>query len=124
MSTIYANNPSKNPIVCFQRSTFALTLIFYDDEDKTIPSDLGGSSFRMEVRDKADNVILEFSTDTDGGMTIEDNMLHIDKTADEMDVEPGTYKYDLNETNYEGDEIPHMYDDFIINKKQTQPASA
>jgi hypothetical protein len=107
-------------LTCVQRSTFDFVLEFFLDEEETDPDSIDGSSFYMQVRNKAGDEILSLSTTEGEGMTIENsNQLVIYKSAEDMDIPEGTYRYDLNEINYAGDDYRIMFGDFIVKKKQS-----
>lgn len=64
------------------------------------PVDFTGADIKIQFRTTGEsrNIILEWSTD-DGSITIsggDDNVINMAaKTGEEMDVTPGTYKYDI-----------------------------
>lgn len=64
------------------------------------PVDFTGAEISIQFRTTGEsrNIILEWSTD-DGSITIsgaENNVIEMDaKTGEEMNVTPGTYKYDI-----------------------------
>lgn len=120
MGAAINTSPAKcQPIKCMQRSTFNPILRFWQDAAKTVPQPLAGSQFKLDVRDRVGNLIVRFSTAAaDGSFTIQNtNELAF---YSEMEVEFGTYKYDLEQTTPEDIILPLMYGDFIVQKKETQ----
>lgn len=109
-------------IIAMAGVTFNPIWRFFDDEAKQAPSDLNGSAFRMNVKNKAGDIILEFSTEEDGGFTIQNgNELAVHKSEVDMDVEPGCYRFTLIETTYSGDVLPDTYGEFQIKSNETPP---
>lgn len=119
---IDAAGAAKEEIRAFQGCTFVMLLKFKDADGN--PIDVMGSTFLLQARDSAGNVIVEMSTADGGGMTCQNtNELSFDVPAEDMDVAPGRYPYDLIETTYEEETLPCMYGDFLIQKKQSTPQS-
>jgi hypothetical protein len=102
-------------IVALNRVTFDFALLFFLDEDETEEDTLEGSRFDMTVKDRNGVEILKFSTEEDpGGLTIVGyNELDFLKSAEEMNLTLGVYKYLLHRT-VAGVVTPVMYGDFVI----------
>lgn len=101
-------------ITCMQGDAISPGIKFWLDEAKTDPRPLAGIVFLLQIRDKAGDLIKEF-TMTDG-LTIENvNELWIESV---MSVDPGTYRYDLVEVE---DDLPItvIRGDFVVKKRET-----
>jgi hypothetical protein len=104
MATIInLSNAVNAPIKCKRGDTFLLKDIrFWSDSAKTVPLDITGYDFAMEVKDANDVVILSFTTPTN--FNIHDtNELDIEMPADDMKVEPSPegqpYVFDIEMTD-------------------------
>lgn len=68
-----------------------------DDTDGT-PIDLAGISFEMKMRHLVENATSQFdlTNTTDGGLVVDDNILKLDVSADEMSrIAPNDYVFDI-----------------------------
>lgn len=97
------SNPITVDITCKRGDTFTIdSLRFWQDADKTIPLDITSYTFKMEVRNAANEVVLLF--DMSSGFTISDtNLLEIKKEATDMEIDASPvgqpYVYDLQMTD-------------------------
>lgn len=116
-NTIEVADVAEVKIACMNRVNFDFMLQFFLDEEYTVEDTLAGSRFDMVVRDKDNAILLAFSTETDpGGLTIDGyNDLTFNKTAEQMDLTAGMYKYVLQRT-VNNEVIPVMKGDFIISE--------
>ena len=95
-----SSNAACLDIVCLKGDTFLRELIFWEDKYKTIPVDITGFTFKMQVRKgRLCTVILSFDM-SDGIAITPTNKLTLSKTALEMSSLPvGTFDYDIERTS-------------------------
>ena len=95
--TIKGYTPATVNIEWKRGTTLSFYQKFFQDEAKTVPLDISGSTFKMDVvNPKTGKIILQFATGG-SGLTIQNtNELHFAKTKDQMKVAPGIYEYDLD----------------------------
>lgn len=124
MATIINLSDAENvPIKCKRGDSFLIeTIRFWSDSAKTVPIDISGDSFKMEVKDANDVVILSFVTPTN--FNIHDtNELDIVATGLQMEVEPNPegepYVYDVEWTKSTGEVKTFMKGNFTIEQDIT-----
>lgn len=118
MATINLSTAQDVTIKCKRGDTFSLdTIRFWSDAAKTIPIDISGDSFKMEVKDSAGTVILTFITPDN--FTIHDtNELDITMPGADMlidstdDTHP--YVYDIEWTKSGGEIKTFMKGSFYV----------
>jgi hypothetical protein len=127
MSLLNINLVNAQPanIRCKRGDTFLFeTLRFWSDTAKTVPIDISGHTFAMEVKDADDVVILTFAGASEFVVSgAGDNYLTVTKAAADMlvdaspDGEP--YKYDLEMTDGSGVVSTIMKGNFTIEQDVT-----
>lgn len=96
--------------------SFTRRFTFTDADGAAI--DLSEHSFKMQVKDVEGTVLLEW-LNAEFIPWLSTGVYEIYKTADEMDVTPGTYTYDLQVT-YPGEEVrTWMFGNFEILNQTT-----
>lgn len=115
MSAINTSRAVEKEIRAIARDNFLAVLRFWQDSDKTVPLNITASTFKMQVRDKAGALIVEFTMTS--GLTIQNtNELAFDK---KLDVALGRYRYDL--VRITGTvEATIMRGDFVVVERETQ----
>lgn len=123
MAKIDLSNAVKVPITCKRGNTFILDYLrFWQDAAKTVPLDITGYTFKMEVKVKeVGTVILTFSG---SDFTISaTNKLEITKDATDMLVDASPigdpYEYDLVMTDLSSNVTTIIYGDFTIEDNVT-----
>lgn len=114
-------SPSKVNIVCTRGDSFSRTLFFWDDYNKTIPTDISTWTFRMQVRDKiGTTVILDFEMNTEINIT-DINSVEFVQTSTVMDeAQVGLFYYDI-EKEIGGVRTTFIKGKFTILVDQTRP---
>lgn len=107
-------------IICKKGDTFFREFRYWQDVDKTIPVDITSSTFAMDViENKNRKPVLSFEIGS--GFTITaPNILTASKTATQMDIPEGNYKYDLQKTLGDGTVITIQKGIFTIEDDDTQ----
>lgn len=93
-----AASATRENITWIAGDTFNVTMRFYSDAAKTVPVNLTGRTYRMQIRDKETNDELLTAT-TGDGITIGGASSNELAFSFLMDVDAGTHVYDLQETN-------------------------
>lgn len=91
----------------------------FTNEDET-PKDLTGYSFSMQVRPNETSTTKILSFDMSNGMSVVENDLIIEKTAVEMQVQPGKHYYDLQVTKPGGEVSTWFAGYFTITNDRTK----
>jgi hypothetical protein len=98
---------------------------FWSDSAKTVPIDISGDTFKMEVKDSAGTIILTLVTPTN--FVIHDtNEVDIVASNTQMEVEPSPngqpYSYDIEWTKSTGVVKTYQYGYFVIKNDITNNA--
>lgn len=97
--------------------TFVRELQFFADQSYVTPLNISTDTFKLQVKHNG-AVIMEFATSA--GLSIEgSDTVKLTKTAVEMQIPPGTYRYDLQKTSSTGVVTTVLAGDFIIEKDIT-----
>lgn len=124
MSEVLISNPAEFDIVCMAKVTFDpisrhwLHATSRTEDDKDV---LAGSRFDCDVKNKAGEIILEFSTEVaPGGLTIQNvNEIQWLKTAAQMNIAPGVYTFNMQRT-VAGIVRPWAKGNFIVQPNNNQ----
>lgn len=111
-------NPAIVDITCKRGDTFIFdSLKFWSDSAKTVPLDITGNSFAMQVKDINGLIILSFTMASDFTI-VPLNILEIKKTATNMMVpaspNSAPYLYDLEMTDTSLNVSTIMKGSFIV----------
>ncbi|WP_080058309.1 hypothetical protein [Spirosoma aerolatum] len=82
---------------------------------------LSGYTFRMQVKNESDAVKLDFTMGD--GITIADTKILLDKSDEDMDIDTGTYQYDLIE-EISGTVNTILYGTLLIEPSVTEATEA
>jgi hypothetical protein len=122
MTKIDLSQAAKAQITCKRGDTFQLeSMRFWTDANKTIPLDITGFDFEMDVKNRAGELIVAF---TSADFVISDtNRLDVIKSSSGMLVPASPlgqpYQYDLEMTDLSGVISTILYGDFIIEQDIT-----
>lgn len=91
---------AEHNIICYRGDTFERVFVYWQDAAKTNPLNLSGSTFKINVIEENADFPFPILTFVIGsGLTITaPNILTMAKTAVQMEVAPGVYKYDIQKT--------------------------
>jgi hypothetical protein len=106
------------PICVTTGATFRPIIFKFWDEVNNVktPIDITQDDFVMKVVDKLGFTILTF--DLTEGFTIQNlNELFMERDADDMDIKPGEYDYEILWTTSDGIVTPWLKGRFTVNKK-------
>lgn len=110
----------EHDIICKRGDTFYRQFRYWTDAAKTDPVDITSSTFAADViENKNKKPVLSFAIGD--GFTITDpNILTATKTAEQMELPEGNYKYDLQKTLVDGTVITIQKGSFKIEDDDTQ----
>lgn len=97
MSTSNSSIATQHNIVCKRGDTFLRQFIFWANAAKTIPADITGSTFKASIVGGCDDSQILLFDMANGFSITPDNILFMSKTADQMKITPGNYRYDLQQ---------------------------
>lgn len=126
MAVINLADAVREDFVVTRGDTLAMgTNRFWSDSAKTVPIDITGDSFKMEVKDAEGTIILTLVTPTN--FVIHDtNEVDIVASGTQMEVEPSPngqpYSYDIEWTKSTGVIKTYQYGYFTIKKDITNNA--
>lgn len=107
------------PIRCKRGDTFWRGFEYYSDASYSVPIDITASTFKMDVS-TANGITKIFSLTLGDGLTITaPNILEITISAEDMEVNAGTYKYDLEKTLVDGTVTTIMEGSFTVDSDLT-----
>lgn len=98
MATVNLDTATRLDVVCRKNDSFSLELDF----GKTMPdTDDGGVTYTFTVRAStdADNTVGDFEVYTQNANGINDSMVVVQASADDMNITQGMYVYDLAVTD-------------------------
>lgn len=117
MATTVSNIPGAVNFKVYQNDTLNKSITITDDNDD--PIDLSAAAVKMEVRQSAGSTVL-FTLEVGDGITIsgaDDNVIVISKI---VDIDPGSYLYDLEATYSGGDVQTFIKGSFTVIADITQ----
>ncbi len=112
---------AEHNIIHRRGDTFERIMRYWSDAARTVPVDITGSTFKINVvEENADFPFIILSFEIGSGLAITaPNILTMSKTATEMKVTPGIYYYDIQKTTG-STVVTIQFGTFTVNREETQ----